>query len=427
VRVAIVSYYAPPEPAVASHRVLRLSRTLLAHGHEVHWVTLAAAQLLARDDTLAAATPAAVVRHELGGPTLASRPAARNLPEKLLRTLTHKLPGWLALPDKHLEWAWRLRRELPALARREGFDAVLLTCGPHGQILAIPALRRACPRLRILVDYRDLLSGNAWTRTGGERVRQRLLQRERAALRLADQLFVNTSEALREFEQTFVPPPCPVQLMRNAADYALADELADELAARGGRPTPRDGIHLGFFGTIFPRRRLRPVLDALALLDAAALRQVTVHVYCDARDSKRLLEEDLPQVPAAVRERVMRHDPVPFATALQAMREMTALLLVNGSEPEDAIFVPGKLYDYLMARRPVLFVGNPGDAWQIVADTSGPGHCFTYAETAELAGSIAALAPRPGDLAPARQYDAATSFAPLLTCLEAGRDPGAAR
>ena len=71
--------------------------------------------------------------------------------------------------------------------------------------------------------------------------------------------------------------------------------------------------------------------------------------------------------------------------------------------------------------------GNPGYAWQIVADTSGPGHCFTYAETAELAGSIAALAPRPGDLAPARQYDAATSFAPLLTCLEAGRDPGAVR
>ncbi|MBZ0151678.1 MAG: hypothetical protein K8J09_09115 [Planctomycetes bacterium] len=48
-RVAIVSYYAPPEPAVAAHRVLRLSRALLAAGHEVHWVTLDERLLLAHD------------------------------------------------------------------------------------------------------------------------------------------------------------------------------------------------------------------------------------------------------------------------------------------------------------------------------------------------------------------------------------------
>ena len=51
-RVAIVSYYAPPDPAVASHRVLRLTRSLIDAGHEVHWVTLDAAQLLRSDETL---------------------------------------------------------------------------------------------------------------------------------------------------------------------------------------------------------------------------------------------------------------------------------------------------------------------------------------------------------------------------------------
>ena len=51
-RVAIVSYYAPPDPAVASHRGLRLTRSLIDAGHEVHWVTLDAAQLLRSDETL---------------------------------------------------------------------------------------------------------------------------------------------------------------------------------------------------------------------------------------------------------------------------------------------------------------------------------------------------------------------------------------
>ncbi len=413
-RVAIVSYYAPPEPAVAAHRVLRLSRALLAAGHEVHWVTLDERRLLARDETLAAATPAAIVRHGLGGPTLASRPVARNLVEKVLRTITHKLPEWLALPDKHVEWTWRLRRQLPALARRERFDAVLLTCGPHGQLLAVPGLRRACPDLRILIDYRDLLSGNAWTQRGAERLRQRILRRERNALACADALTVNTQEALAQFQAAVGAIPCPVQVVRNAADHALADEID----AQRPRPDLGPGIHLGFFGTIFPRRRMAPVLAALARLPATTLAQVTAHVYCDARDSKKLLDEDLATAPPAVRERVRRADYVPFADALQTMRAMTALLLVNGSEPADDIFVPGKLYDYLMARRPILFVGNEGDAWRIVAQSCGAGHCFTYSDPDGLAAAIAALAPRPADLPPAHEFDAPATFAPLLDLLK---------
>ena len=416
-RVAIVSYYAPPEPAVAAHRVLRLSRALLAAGHEVHWVTLDERRLLARDETLAEATPATIVRHGLGGPTLASRPVARNLIEKVLRSLTHKLPDWFALPDKHVEWTLRLRRRLPDLARRERFDAVLVTCGPHGQLLAVPGLRRACPNLRILIDYRDLLSGNAWTQRGSAAQRQRILRRERAALACADALSLNTEEALVEFRAAVGELPCPVQVVRNAADYALADEIDNQ------RPRPElgPGIHLGFFGTIFPRRRLQPVLAALAMLPPATLAEVTVHVYCDARDSKRLLDEDLAAAPPLVRARVQRADYVPFADALQTMRAMTALLLINGSEPADDIFVPGKLYDYLMARRPILFVGNQGDAWRIVEQSCGPGRCFTHAEPAALAAAIAALTPRPAELPPARQFDAAATFAPLLALLERPR------
>jgi len=105
----------------------------------------------------------------------------------------------------------------------------------------------------------------------------------------------------------------------------------------------------------------------------------------------------------------------------RTMRAMTALLLINGSEPADDIFVPGKLYDYLMARRPILFVGNQGDAWRIVEQSCGPGRCFTHAEPAALAAAIAALTPRPAELPPARQFDAAATFAPLLALLERPR------
>jgi hypothetical protein len=421
-RIAIVSYYAPPQPAVAAHRVLRLSRTLLAAGHEVHWVTLDERKLLERDQTLADLVPAGVVRHGLGGPTLASLPAARSFTEKVMRTLYHKLPQWLALPDKHVEWTFRLRRQLPKLAVQHRFDVVLMTCGPHGQILSIPQLRRAAPNVRIVVDYRDLLTGNAWTSRDSSRVRQRLQQRERQMLGFADAVFVNSEEALASFQQHVGALPCPVRVMRNAADYGLAAEIDRRwpVAPLG------EGCHLGFFGTIFPRRRMVPVLEAMARLSPAVLRNTTLHIYCDARDSRQLLEEDLLQVPEVVRTRVLRHDYLPFAEALRSMRWMSALVLVNGKETADNIFVPGKLYDYVMARRPILFVGNRGDAWRIVEAASGGGRCFTYDEGEQFAAGIAALQQRPADLPPAEEYGSERTFEPLLEWLRELRVPGRA-
>ncbi len=412
-RVAVVSYFTPPDPAVASHRVLRLTRALLDAGHEVHWVTLDERRLLRSDDTLAALIPPQVVRHGLGGPTLASRPAARNLPEKVLRTLYHHLPRWCALPDKHVEWALRLRRRLPSLAREQRFDAVFLTCGPHGQLLSLPRLRRAVPGARVLVDYRDLLSGNPWNQDDDPRVQRRLRARERAMLAHADALFVNSSQALDSFRATFDDLALPVSVMRNAADYRLADEIVERFDAA---PVP-DGVVLGYFGTIFPRRRLTPVFTALEQLAPALRDSVRVEVYCDAGDSKALLEEDLRRFGPDVTRRVARRDYAPYGDALATMRAMSALLLINGSAPSDNVFVPGKLFDYVMARRPTLFVGGDGDAREIVARTSGAARCFTHEDAAGLAGAIARLAEGAADLEPVDEYDAAVTFAPLLAAL----------
>lgn len=412
-RVAIVSYYAPPDPAVASHRVLRLTRSLIAAGHEVHWVTLDEARLLRADETLRQLIPAGVVRHELGGPTLASRPAARNLWERVLRTIYHKLPEWFALPDKHIEWSARLRRRLPALAREQGFDAVVMSCGPHGQLGALPRLREAAPAAKLIVDYRDLLSGNPWTQPASLRLQRRLATRERTWLKAADALFVNSSQAKARFEATFGDLGVPVAVMRNAADYALADEVV----ATESRPASSSLVTLGYFGTIFPRRMMTPLFVAMEGLAEEALEQVRVEVYCDAGDSRKLLERDLAQVAPAVAARVVRRDYLPYAEALRAMRAASALVLVNGVDPADSVFVPGKLFDYVMARRPTLFIGGNGDARGIVADTSGAAWCFEHGDADGVKAAIERLLDGVADLDRVPKYDRDPTFAPLLSLL----------
>ncbi|MFO1054349.1 MAG: glycosyltransferase [Planctomycetota bacterium] len=413
-KIAIVSYFAPPQPAVASHRVLRLTRELLRAGHGVHWVTLDAETLDKRDPTLVAVTPAEVVVHGLGGPNLVDRDA-RGFLEKIQRTVIFALPDWLPVFDRHIEWSSRLRRRLPGIVREHGIDVVLLCCGPHGQLVAVDALRARCPRARIVVDYRDLLSGNTWRQSASVRLRQKVTARERRILSRVDALFLNNDDAKTSFDRSMGRiGELPVEVMRNTADY----ELGDRIAALGPAVRLGGGIHLGFFGTIFPRRRMKPVLDAMAALAPDVLARFTAHVYCDAGGSRTLLEEDLATVPESVRARVIRHELLGYGDALRAMRAMDVLLLVNSPDPADQIFVPGKLYDYLMARRPVLFFGEEGDAWRIVAETTGPQWCFTYKGTSEAAQLLTEIASRrPGDTPPSPAHVPATSFAPLLRLL----------
>jgi hypothetical protein len=414
VNVAIVSYFAPPQPAVASHRVLRMTRALLDAGHGVHWVTLDPKGIDKTDATLAAVTPTAVVVHGLGRINLVDR-EAKGLWEKILRTAIFKLPDWFAVLDRHVEWSWTLQRKLPRLVKEQKIDVVLLCCGPHGQLAAVDALRKHCPNVRIIVDYRDLLSGNTWRQSKSTRLRDRVRARERRILSKVDALFLNNADAKRSFDERMGSiDGLDVQVMRNTADYALGEEIV----ALSGPPDFGPGVHLGFFGTIFPKRRMLPVLQAMAEVPAGVLAKITAHVFCDSGPSLALLKEDLAKIRPDVAGRVRAHDLLGYGDALRAMRAMDVLLLVNSPEPADQIFVPGKLYDYLMARRPVLFLGEMGDAWRIVAETSGEDWCFTHAQSSAVAQQLVRVATaRPPALSESPAHRPATSFAPLLEFL----------
>jgi hypothetical protein len=282
--------------------------------------------------------------------------------------------------------------------------------------MAVPGLRRKLPGERILVDYRDLLSGNFWRESSRKGKRRRLREREERALAASDALFVNTDEAKRRFHEVVkTPAGFPVQVMRNAADYALARDIAGQAPP----PSLGDGVHIGYFGTIFEQRPLTPILDGLNALEPGLASRFRFHLYVPP-NSRRGMEAECARTGGQAVDCIEYHDLLPYAEALRTMQAMDALVLVNGATPEDRIFVPGKLYDYLMACRPVLFVGGVGDAWNIVAECCGESWCSRHAEPERLAGTLRLLAGgRPPDVAPNDAYRPEASFKPLLDMLDA--------
>ncbi len=410
-KIGLISYWAPPQGAIAAHRIVRLSRCLQAAGHEVHWITLDAARLDKTDPALAKMVPAGIVRHGISGSDIVARGAAQGFWQKVGVTAIEWVRRHTVIRDGHLAWALRLRRRLPEIVRKAGLDVVMASCGPHSSLLALPRLRARAPSVRIFADYRDLLNGNAWNDSDDEGRRAKLLAHEREALAAVDGLFVNTEHARDRFLKVVRPRDgFPVEVMRNAADYELADEILADIAV----PDLGDGIHVGYFGTVFPRRRLAPVIESIARLPADVRGRFRFHLYSSV-ESIALAEEDCHAAGIEPDSLLVRHGFVEYGQALAAMRAMDALVLVNGPTLDDRIFVPGKLFDYLMARRPILFVGEPGDASRIVGDCCGSQWCLRHTDPDGIDAALNRLAQqRLPDEAPHDSYAPNAAFAPLL-------------
>ena len=91
----------------------------------------------------------------------------------------------------------------------------------------------------------------------------------------------------------------------------------------------------------------------------------------------------------AIQERELNQyvEKVPFMAHAQIpvqLKQAAVLLLPVNKTPNMDGVVPGKLYEYLAAKRPVLVIGPPqGDTANIVA-ASGAGKIFDYSEVTEL-------------------------------------------
>ena len=70
--------------------------------------------------------------------------------------------------------------------------------------------------------------------------------------------------------------------------------------------------------------------------------------------------------------------------AVQQQRQASVLILPIREEPETKAILPGKLFEYLAARRPILGVGTREGAMAAVLQETGAGKIFDWKDTADI-------------------------------------------
>jgi glycosyltransferase involved in cell wall biosynthesis len=333
--------------------------------------------------------------------------AASPTPARGAKALLKDLASGLLFPDRHLLW---LPTALPGLARavrRWRPEAVLVSAPPFSSFLL--GWAAACLfGLPLVLDFRDEWSGfyARGFRPGGQ---GRLWGAAVSALegtlvRGATRITCASPDYASRFHVLYGGTPDKYVWIPNGYDPA-------DFPGAGDVPPPPPPLRLVYTGTVMGVTSLRPLWAALALLSEKQRQRIVVEV------AGRVVDEE-PADPGLAGLAVTAHGYLDHQAALARMRAAHALVLTLSPGLGAERVIPGKLYEYLAARRPILGLLPRGRAAALM-EACAAGVLADPTQPEQAARAITAWLERPPETLapPPRLFDrreSAAAFARVL-------------
>lgn len=359
-RVLYIAYFYPPLGGAGVQRSSKFVRYLPQFGIEPTVLTARANYWIA-DPSLLDDVPAGVevIRAPHWGSGTTQRAAGGGSRSASRLSLMRRVARWLLVPDAY--WGWILPAERAALRtlRAQQFDAILTTSSPDSTHLLGLRLRQRTG-LPWLADFRD-----PWVRrlsyappTSWHDRWQRRMERE--VVSSADRVLV-TSDATRDDFAARYPELPASRFVTLTNGYDREDFAAAATWLERGGATESEG-RLVHAGQLNPERDIEPLLRGLRLrLDRGDT--VDPLLFLGAHyDRHRELAARL-----GLEALVRFQDNVPHLESIAACLRAKALLLLEQPSERGALILPGKIFEYLRAGRPILaLVPGEGAAARLI-------------------------------------------------------------
>jgi glycosyltransferase involved in cell wall biosynthesis len=371
-RVLVVSYYFPPSGGPGVQRILKFVKYLPDFGFDPAVLTVAEGDYPARDESLLDEIPAGVpvlrtripepygLYRRLTGKKKGSavdvnvnRPRGQRVPAS--ERLAEWVRGMFFVPDARVGWLLTGVRPGIEFARRIRADIVYsssppYTCALLGRAIAQGAGIPWVPELRD--PWTEFLS--APRRPEPARAFDRRL--ERGVYHDAPRLVIAWSGIGADLRRKY-PEEDPSKFRLVPNGYDLED-------MSGVEPVQNPRFTMVYTGSLYGVRNPETFLEAIGrLLARGDLDPDRVRIRFIGRfgEEVRTMFRN-PDVAPVVEERGY----LPHADSVAELLGAHALLLVVDDVPGSEHIVPGKVFEYLGARRPILAVGPEGDVAQLV-------------------------------------------------------------
>jgi hypothetical protein len=384
-RVLFIASSFPPANRPGSPRTSNIALALAGSGWDVTVLTVEPSQWvrLDRDSGLEARLAGSGVRRltvanpwpSLAGGLLRTSGYTPAIAARALRKVCTLLQI-----DPEIGWT-RAALKTAGKLQREQFDLIFASAPPFA---VLTLAMRVAQRLRVpyAVDYRDLWTLNPMAKRSAA---ARHVRRDREVLARAAAATV-VSPSLAELLRAQPGAAEKVHVLPNGYRREDLEQV---------RPTAFDHFAILYAGTFYlPHRTIRPVLEALALLERrGALSQPWKFHYYGHQGSHVAAvasEVGLPE------SRLELHGAVSRAEVLGATAGAGLVTVITTVNREGTLadrgVVTGKIFEAVGLERPMLVIAPPGSDVEEVLATAGRGRVIAGTEIESIAAYIAHVA-----------------------------------
>ncbi|HKL35130.1 MAG TPA: glycosyltransferase family 4 protein [Salegentibacter sp.] len=296
--------------------------------------------------------------------------------QSLLQKSLLFIRGNLFIPDARKFWIKPSVKFLKTYLEEEGIRKIITTGPPHSLHLIGLKLKQELD-LKWIADFRD-----PWTQIGyhkklklTESSKKKHLSLERKVLNLADQIITTSFTTKAEFAEKTNKP---ISVITNGFDVERNEAQTNELDTK---------FSISHIGSLLSERNPESLWKALA--------ELTKENISFAEDLElKLVGTVSEEVVTSIKKSVGLGDKLQLlgyvshkqAIALQQKSRLLLLIEINSKETRGII--PGKLFEYLMAKRPILAIGPQKWDVELILNETGAGEYFQYSEKDKLKSLI---------------------------------------
>jgi glycosyltransferase involved in cell wall biosynthesis len=344
-RVLVVAYYFPPLGLSGVQRTLKFVKFLPEYGWQPTVLTVEPGGYYAKDDSLLEELEGrgiTVVRTRSSDPLrLMARKNIVAIPRESLRWMASSLSQMFLQPDNKIGWKKHaLRRASDLFRSGERFDAIFATAPPFTDFLIGQELKRRF-RVPLVLDYRDGWVGNPFNFYATPFHRAYARRLEERVLRDADRVVV-VHRRLKELLITQYPFLGfeDIQIVPHGFDAEDFSALAP--------PQTHTKMRFTYSGVFYDERTPRYFLEALAM---TFQEHPETRGAIEARFVGLFRKEHLKYIKRLnLGDAVTITGYLPHRDCVREVMDSDVLWMMM----TDTISTPGKVFEYIGARKPVL-------------------------------------------------------------------------
>jgi glycosyltransferase involved in cell wall biosynthesis len=287
---------------------------------------------------------------------LASMPASAQRPGRFA-AVSRMVHQHVLMPDPQIGWVpWAFAKSL-YIARREA-PTVLYSTSPPNSVQVLGLLLKRVLKIPWVADFRDPWTEGSRRQIAYEKnkLRQRLEETlERAVIRHADHVIVTTEKMVEQFVAKYAPlSRDKLSVITNGFDAADFRNLTPE-----PRHLQSADFNLTLIGNVETMFDAIPFFQAVkALIDESPDMRATLRVnFVGTKRGKydAFIEQH------RLGQHIRYVGYVPHADSLQYLAESNVLFFCQVPDYGSAsVQLPGKLFEYLYMRKPILALTVPG-------------------------------------------------------------------